>query len=133
MTPLAPAVMDVPSDSTRSKTMLWPLDFAKAGEETPPDLSGEMVEKAKKYQTCILETVPATVVAVGSFADASTEPVVRGANARLKQALERDGITVPEAGDNVKFAQYDAIYTLGKRRGEVWIELADGCHPWSSF
>jgi hypothetical protein len=31
----------------------------------------------------------------------------------------------------LQFAQYDAVYTMGKRRGEVWIELKDGSHPWS--
>jgi hypothetical protein len=45
--------------------------------------------------------------------------------------LQRDGLDASlESEDRVQFAQYDAIFSLGKRCGEVWIPLADGGHPW---
>ena len=67
--------------------------------------------------------------AIGRFNDAALEPVVRKSHADLKNALERDGLSFEDDG-TVKFAQYDAIYSMGSRRGECWIELnSDGC-PW---
>jgi hypothetical protein len=44
--------------------------------------------------------------------------------------LKRDGL-VPKDGSEefVEFAQYDAVHSMGKRRGEVWIELKEGGHP----
>ena len=59
------------------------------------------------------------------------EPVVRKADRLLREALDRDGLKVEtDSKSRVAFAQYDAIYSMGKRRGEVWIELEDGAHPW---
>jgi hypothetical protein len=132
MTPLAPAIMEVPNDDSQ-KTMAWPLVYAVPGTDTPPALKGAVVDKANDpmWSSCKLETLSGAIVAVGSFADASVAPIVRRADKELREALKRDGIVVPSSSkDSVKFAQYDAIFTLGKRRGEVWIELEDGGHPW---
>jgi hypothetical protein len=60
--------------------------------------------------------------------DASMEPVVRKADKELRELLARDGLA--PAGDALQFAQYDAIFSMGRRRGEVWIDLADDGHPW---
>lgn len=80
---------------------------------------------------CEVETIPSQVVAVGSFTDASVEPVVRKADRQLRSVLQRDGLKVDaDSETKVTFAQYDAIFSMGKRRGEVWINLADGGHPW---
>jgi SOUL heme-binding protein len=89
--------------------------------------------KDQRFQAlnCEVETLPSQVIAVGSFADASVEPVVRKADRLLRQVLERDGLQVePDSDSRVTFAQYDAIYSMGKRRGEVWIPLKDGGHPY---
>jgi len=44
--------------------------------------------------------------------------------------LERDGLEALDGSeDQVRFAQYDAIFSMGKRRGEVWIDLAASGHP----
>merc|ERR1712087_345249 len=80
-----------------------------------------------------IETLESQVMAVGYFADASMEPVVRMADRKLRECLERDGLVPESTGDGsedgVMFAQYDAIFSMGKRRGEVWIPLKDGGHP----
>lgn len=65
------------------------------------------------------------------YIDASMEPVVRKADRELREFLSRDGLSpAKESIDLVQFAQYDAIFSMGRRRGEVWIDLADGGHPW---
>jgi hypothetical protein len=137
MQPLAPALMEVTdeknndSDDSSVKTMAWPLVFAAPGSDTPPTVTvkeGIVVSAASK---CKLVTVSAKTVAVGSFSDASVAPVVRKADIALRACLRRDGIDVPaDTEGRFKFAQYDAVYSMGKRRGEVWIELEDGGHPW---
>jgi hypothetical protein len=133
--PLAPALMKVPNDDSK-KTMAWPLNFAAPGKASPPSVPQSIMDKSKEemWSDCNIQTIDSKVVAVGSFSDASVAPIVRKADAKLREALARDGIIVPRSSENyVKFAQYDAIFSLGKRRGEVWIELdgEDG-HPWTN-
>lgn len=123
-TPLAPALMTVKSDQ---KTMQWPLSFALPGESAPASLS--LGDRLQEQPECQVVTLPEQVVAIGSFQDASLEPVVRRADQELRKALQRDGIVVPSQGE-VMFAQYDAVYSVGQRRGEVWIPLEPGSHPW---
>lgn len=130
--PLAPALMEVTNDNSQ-KTMAWPLGFAAPGESSPPSIPQTVLEKSREpmWSDCKIVTVSSKVVAVGSFSDASVAPIVRKADKQLRDVLSRDGIAVPPDSDTlVKFAQYDAIFSLGKRRGEVWIELEDGGHPW---
>lgn len=132
MNPLAPAIMEVFNDDSK-KTMAWPLAYAAPGEVAPPSIKKEIMEKLKDpmWSDCEIETIPSKVIAVGSFSDASVAPIVRKADSKLRESLKRDGIDVPKGSStSVKFAQYDAIFSLGKRRGEVWIELEEGSHPW---
>jgi len=135
MTPLAPAIMEVPSDDSITKTMGWPLAYAKPGaaaDDIPTvNPAVEKRSKGSLWSGCEIDSMPSKVIAIGSFSDASVAPVVRKADKALRSSLQRDGIKVPEGSDaSVKFAQYDAVYSLGKRRGEVWIELEDGGHPY---
>ena len=127
MNPLAPAVMQVPQSSDASKTMMWPLTYTAPGTSTatPPTLPKDSDDDATVL------TLPEQVVAVARFSDASVEPVVRRADQQLRAALERDGIEFDESNP-LQFAQYDAIYSMGKRRGEVWIPLLEENHPWSN-
>jgi hypothetical protein len=132
--PLAPAVMVVPNTDDSKKTMSWPLGYAAPGEKSPPKVPQAILDKSQEamWSDCEISTFGSTVVAVGSFSDATVAPIVRKADAKLREALQRDGIVIPQASmAGVKFAQYDAIFSLGKRRGEVWIELDDGGHPWT--
>jgi hypothetical protein len=120
-------------DDDAKKTMAWPLAYAAPGEAAPPSITKEILDKLKDpmWSDCEIETIPSKVVAVGSFSDASVAPIVRKADRKLRESLEQDGIDVPsDSTGSVKFAQYDAIFSLGKRRGEVWIELEEDGHPW---
>lgn len=132
--PLAPSLQEVPNNGKNNeKTMSWPLVFTAPAENSPPSVPKSVLEKVKDplWAVCEIETVPSKVVAVGTYADASVAPIVRRADKQLREACERDGLKVaPGTEEFVRFAQYDAIYSLGKRRGEVWIDLQDGGHPW---
>jgi len=131
--PLAPSLQKVPNSDDGEKTMSWPLSFAAPGEATPAAVGKTILDRVKDplWSVCKIETVPSKVVAVGTYNDASVGPIVRRADQQLREACKRDGIAIPEYTEgSVKFAQYDAIFSLGKRRGEVWIDLEDGGHPW---
>lgn len=131
--PLAPSLQQVPNRDGDEKTMAWPLTFAAPGQVSPPAVNKAVLDRVKDplWSVCLVETIPSKVVAVANYADASVAPIVRKADKQLRDACKRDGLHVaPETADFVRFAQYDAIYSLGKRRGEVWIELEDGGHPW---
>lgn len=128
--------MTVPSNDDNSnkddtkKSMMWPLSFAAPGQDIP-SVVNDAVQKSKEESSLDFRilTIPSQVVAVKEYTDASMEPVVRKADAELRNCLTRDGL-VPDTSDRLVFAQYDAIFSMGKRRGEVWIPLADGGHPW---
>ena len=142
MDPLGPAIMFVENSDVSDKYMMWPLSYAMPGqaEAVAPQ---DAVAKAGdgQWRTMKIVSVPGpAVVAVRPFTDASMEPVVRKADRELRGLLDRDGL-VPKAGSEsaVRFAQYDAIFSMGQRRGEVWIELeeeeeegSEGGHPWRS-
>lgn len=135
MDPLAPALMEVESSDTSDKYMTWPLSFAPPGTSAPPPAPSDALEKAGEgqWRTVRVVEIPPKIVAVREFNDASMEPVVRKADRELRECLRRDGLTPAEQDDDggkVKFAQYDAIFSMGKRRGEVWIDLEEGGHPW---
>jgi hypothetical protein len=131
MSPLSPALMDVQKDDTSDKYMLWPLVYEEPGSSyTIPQLALDKAGEGQ-WRTIRVVEIPARVVAVREFNDASMEPVVRKADRELREFLKRDGLT-PEDGseDLVQFAQYDAIFSMGRRRGETWITLAEDGHPW---
>mmetsp|Transcript_23359 Transcript_23359/g.64800 ORF Transcript_23359/g.64800 Transcript_23359/m.64800 type:complete len:417 (+) Transcript_23359:140-1390(+) len=133
ITPLAPSLMVVPNDDGSKKSMSWPLVYAAPGESSPRAIPPAIVDRAKEsvWSDCQIANVESKVIAVGSFSDASVAPIVRKADKALRESLKRDGIDVPSGSESsVQFAQYDAIFSLGKRRGEVWIELEDGGHPY---
>merc|ERR1719163_2606142 len=71
-----------------------------------------------------LNVVPSIVVGVKSFAEPTTEPIVRGYATLLRRALQRDNLK-PGGNEEEEFrlAQFDALNSLNARRSEVWIEL----------
>lgn len=137
MSPLSPSLQKVYNDDDAAvsydKTMMWPLQFTNPGEgkEAPSPPSGA-AEKAGQgqWKSISLKSQPETVVAIRTFTDAAMGPVVRIADRELRSILERDGLKPKKGSDEyVVFAQYDAVHSMGKRRGEVWIELEDDGHP----
>jgi SOUL heme-binding protein len=134
MNPLSPAILTVPSD--QPKSMTWPVAYAPPGSSSVPSAPAALSSRLDEYNGEVrVLSVPERVVAVRTFSDASVEAVVRRCDKELRELCARDGLeTAPSGAGNqppLQFAQYDAVYTMGKRRGEVWIELRDGSHPWS--
>lgn len=135
MKPLGPAILSVPDDQeANEKRMMWPLTYALPGSDTapPPSAAIEKADEQGQWRKCEILTFPETVVAVRKFKDASMGPVVRGADKQLREFMVRDGLVVgTETDTEVRFAQYDAIFSMGERRGEVWINLqGGGANPW---
>ena len=106
--------------------MSWPLMYSFPGKPLPPT---DTFPEPTIPRVNILER-PGLVVAVTRFELAATEPIVRGFTGQLLSDVNEDGMTATPSclkGD-VIVGQFDAIFSLNKRRNEVWIELED--HPW---
>lgn len=73
---------------------------------------------------------PGRVVAVTRFDVAATEPVVRGYTKQLISQIKADNLVPSAASQQGEciIGQYDALFSINKRRNEVWVELED--HPW---
>lgn len=137
LAPLAPSMMQVYNDNDaavfKDKMMMWPLRYAEpgAGSAAPPPPPAALEKMGGgQWKSITLAGRPERVVAVRTFDDAAMGPVVRNCDRELRVLLKRDGLA-PLGGseDYVSFAQYDAVHSMGKRRGEVWIELQEGGHP----
>jgi hypothetical protein len=116
------------SDATgrRTKVMTWPLQFALPGRPLPDPST--LPEPTIPRVT--IKKSPGMVVAVKRFELPATEPNVRGFTGNLLREVQADGLTPSDAalaGDCV-IGQFDALFSLNKRRNEVWVELVD--HPW---
>lgn len=122
---MAPAILQIDNNGNQ-KSMMWPLTFCGPGDAEPPAPS--LKDNASDEVQVV--NLPSQVVAVGKYADASVEPVVRKAAAELQAACRRDGLGILDDDDVLRFCQYDAIFSMGQRRGEVWIPLKE--HPWST-
>jgi len=67
---------------------------------------------------------------VTRFDVAATEPVVRGYTKQLISQVKADNLQPSPAsivGECI-IGQYDALFSINKRRNEVWVDLVD--HPW---
>jgi len=139
--PLAPSIMKVWNDDNvdddsvedKEKMMMWPLKFTLPGEgtEAPPP-PAVAIDKAGdgQWKSINIASRSERIIAIRTFEDAAMGPVVRNADRELRDLLKRDGLVpTDESEDYVVFAQYDAVHSMGKRRGEVWIDLKDGGHP----
>lgn len=137
LSPLAPSMMQVYNDNDaavfKDKMMMWPLRYTNPGEgSAAPAPPAAALEKlgGGQWKAISLAARPEKVVAVRTFDDAAMGPVVRNCDRELRVLLQRDGLLPLEGSEDfVSFAQYDAVHSMGKRRGEVWIELQEGGHP----
>jgi hypothetical protein len=115
-------------NNKRVKKMRWPLIFASPGISLPTidDLPKPLVSKIK------IRAEEAKIYAVLRFDVPATEAVVRGYTRNLIQYVQDDGLTPSQAskdGDCI-IGQYDALFSLNKRRNEVWVGL--DAHPWET-
>lgn len=127
--PMSPSIVQISKNSSsRKKYMSWPIAYTKPGEDKPT-LPSKVSQKISdgQWSSIQLETRPPQVVAVLQYDDVSVQQIVERKEKELMECLVRDGFKIPSC-ENFTLAQYDAIYTLGKRRNEVWIPLED--HVW---
>lgn len=137
MKPLAPTIVNF-SGSDSKKTMLWPLQFVMPNQSEndlqPEAIRQQIISKNDGIEgTFNIVVIPEKVIAVGRFTDIIVEPIVRKVHAMLKDTCIQDGLQpTPDAINDtmITFAQYDAVYSMGKRRNEVHVELANGGHPY---
>jgi hypothetical protein len=110
--------------------MTWPLAF-----ESPisplPELS-TLPEPTIPRVT--LQQRPGITYAVGSFQLPATEVNCRTFFSYLLRDMQSDGIK-PTAraieGGEIIVGQFDALFSLNKRRVEVWAEVEDDGGLWS--
>ena len=109
-----------------SKYMSWPLTY-EIPNRPLPSLD---TFPAATISTVKTKIVPSLVVAVTRFDVAATEPVARGYTEQLRRDIIADGMKPTKDVDEgtVIVGQYDALFSLNKRRNEVWIEVEQ--HPW---
>jgi hypothetical protein len=123
----SPTLMKISGDGNdRKKLMSWPMAFAYPGQPLPPP---ESLPEATIPRVSI-EAKEGVVIAALRFDLAATEPIVKGFTSQLLSDIKADGMkpkSEDERGD-LTVAQFDALFSLNKRRNEVWIELID--HPW---
>ena len=128
LTYFSPTIMEVSDESNRRKEMRWPLSYALPGRPLPQieSFSEPTIPKVGLAET------PGKVVAVRRFETAATEVVAKGYSGLLLKSILNDGLKPITGGgkDLITVAQFDALFSLNKRRIEVWIELED--HPWKS-
>lgn len=118
MTPFLPSIITVPRSGGGAKTMTWPVALAE------DELPGSRVVKTRRAR----ELTVACLV----FPQAATQDAVQYWAGELEKKLAADGLTgAPGHDDNYVLAQYDAIFSVGDRRNEVWIPLAPG-HLWDN-
>ena len=118
MQPFLPSIITVPRSGGGAKTMTWPVSLAD------DELPGSRVVKTRRAR----ELTVACLV----FPQAATEDAVQYWARELEQKLAADGLSgAPGHETNYVVAQYDAIFSVGDRRNEVWIPLAPG-HPWDN-
>ena len=82
------------------------------------------------WTPAVLKRRPPIVVAVRRFTSAATPEIVAEEHEGLLADVRREaGLVAGEEEEDVYvLAQYDALFALGERRNEVWVELED--HPW---
>ena len=123
----SPTIMRISDKSgSRSKEMTWPLEFEIPGK----GIISTSTFPEPTIPKVVIKEKEGFVVAVLRFELAATEPIVRGFSAELIRDVKKDGmLPSPLAldGDCI-IGQYDALFSLNKRRNEVWIELDN--HPW---
>jgi SOUL heme-binding protein len=133
-----------PDDTTEKHTLVERYDTMKRNIQSLIERNVNQNDIGSSSYEIVI--IPEQVVAVGRFTDMIVEPIVRQVQEQLLRICHQDGLqttissssslesTVPSSVNPpnklLRFAQYNAIYSMGERRNEVHIELKEGGHPW---
>jgi|MDTB01.2.fsa_nt_gb hypothetical protein len=119
----------------REKRMTWPLKFNIPGEPLPSvdSLPEPTINNVNLFDTSTNPRGPfGRTYAILRFEKAATEEMVRGFTRELLRDITADGLKPVESQNSVQgdclVAQFDALFSLNKRRNEIWIELES--HDW---
>jgi hypothetical protein len=138
----APTIMTITEDiqndnlkntqKKRQKTMSWPMIFLTENIANSSAAAISSYLPASTVPSVQIAYKPETVVACLRFEAAATEVIARKCIQDLIVCLQRDGFRVSDeylSGVNKCIVgQFDALFSLQKRRNEVWIELTE--HLW---
>lgn len=114
-------ISDNPESGKRDKVMEWPLNYCMPGSTLSTKLSDF---PASTVPQLVLNEKEDFIVGVTRFDLAATEPVVKGYTKQLIGDLKADGLVPTSKSMNeLIIAQFDALFSLNKRRNEVWVEL----------
>jgi len=128
----SPTLMFISDDAAsgkRQKRMMWPLAF-----ESPisplPDLSSLPEPTIPRVS---LQQRPGKVYAIGSFQLPATEVNCRTFTSYLLRDMQADGLRPSKAALNgdIILGQFNALFSLNKRRVEVFVEVEDDGGLWS--
>mmetsp|Transcript_26720 Transcript_26720/g.35105 ORF Transcript_26720/g.35105 Transcript_26720/m.35105 type:complete len:398 (+) Transcript_26720:41-1234(+) len=123
--PLTPSLLSITRDG-KKKSMEWPLQFLMPFEK---DFGGKVPPKAGSERISFKEA-ESKVYAVLVFDSPTTQEFVTYWNSELEKAIKKDNLVAEKGSENLYYlAQYDAIFSLQKRRNEVWVPLE--VHDWN--
>ena len=131
-----PTLMSIRDDEgKREKLMTWPLKFAIPGENLPDvgTFPEPTIGEVDLFDTSTRSSGPfGRTYAILRFEKAATEEIVRGFTRELLRDIQADGLKPVKSQSSVNgdciVAQFDALFSLNKRRNEIWIELEE--HDW---
>jgi hypothetical protein len=128
----APTLMFISDDKktgSRRKKMTWPLAFDSPINPLPEPST--LPEPTVPRIT--LQRRPGKLYAIGAFQLPATEVNCRTFTSYLLRDMQADGLKpVPEALDgDIIVGQFDALFSLNKRRVEVWAEIENDGAMWS--
>lgn len=125
----SPTIMRITGNSdNRKKVMQWPLSYLLPGSKLA-DISSFPAPTIPRVE---LKEQDSYLVAVTRFELAATEPIVSGYTKQLRGDLLADNISPLQIDGQVDYivGQFDALFSLNKRRNEVWVQLDESNHPW---
>lgn len=126
--PFSPSIMRIDVNE-KDKTMVWPVGFSNEALAQSGGAASQQAIPAPADEIIRRTSVPAQVVAVLRFETPATAPVVKYYSGRLMELLAADKLVPTQAATQAyTLCQYDAIFSIGTRRNEVWAVLEK--HDW---
>jgi len=126
--PFSPSIMRIDKNE-KDKTMMWPVGFSNEDLDQVGGVVSSQAIPAPADEIIRRTSVPVQVVAVLRFEVPATAPVVKYYASRLVELLAADELVpTPAAAQTYTLCQYDAIFSVGTRRNEVWAVLEK--HDW---
>jgi len=129
ISPFVPSIITVPRTTSSSekkrlqdKVMRWPLTIVSSSSNQNHAGGNKNNIPEPSTNAISIDAQPEFVVAVLRFTSAATADSVAYYTKQLEVILARDGLR-PLSNDLFTVAQFDAIFSVGDRRNEIWIPI----------